>query len=155
VHSQLFYFNVIGAILMVPSGNCFWEHWACSNRITFLDPQLQNRISCAPLAIIFSFYIHGSWTLDKPYGIKLRWYWEHVWKCDGNTLVTRKKFKESLPSPPSILQKEKSWTIHECMLSLPIRCTKFLFQNCSSPFYAWDNTPSLRTAIPICSNFGL
>jgi hypothetical protein len=44
---------------------------------------------------------------------------EHVWKRDENTLVTRKKFKESLPSP-SIPQKEKSWTVDECMLSLPI-----------------------------------
>jgi hypothetical protein len=114
---------------------------------------LQNRKSWAPLGIIFSVHIHGSWTLGKPYEIKLRCYWEHAWERDGNTLVTRKQFKKSLPSP-SIPQKEKSWTVHECMPSFPIHCMKFLFQNCSSPFFAWANTPFLRTAIPICSDFG-
>jgi hypothetical protein len=39
-------------------------------------------------------------------------------------LGTRKKNKKSLsPSP----QKEKIWTVHECMLSLPHGCMKFLF----------------------------
>jgi hypothetical protein len=35
-----------------------------------------------------------------------------------------KKQKTPLPLPP---QKEKNWTIHECMLSLPIGYMKFLF----------------------------
>jgi hypothetical protein len=35
-----------------------------------------------------------------------------------------KKQKIPLPLPP---QKEKNWTIHECMMSLPIGYMKFLF----------------------------
>jgi hypothetical protein len=31
-----------------------------------------------------------------------------------------------LPSPPQKFEK-KNWTVHEGMLSLPIRCMKFLF----------------------------
>jgi hypothetical protein len=34
--------------------------------------------------------------------------------------------KQKFPLPLPFL-KEKSWTIHECMMSLPIGCMKFLF----------------------------
>jgi hypothetical protein len=45
---------------------------------------------------------------------------------DGNTLRTREeKQKITLPPPPS--KRKKNWTVHECMLSLPIGCMKFLF----------------------------
>jgi len=37
-----------------------------------------------------------------------------------------KKEKFPLPLPP---KKEKNWTVHECMSSLPICCMKFLFPN--------------------------
>jgi hypothetical protein len=42
-------------------------------------------------------------------------------------MVTKEKILSSLPSPS---QKEKSWTLHEFMLSLlPIGCMKILFPN--------------------------
>jgi hypothetical protein len=47
------------------------------------------------------------------------------WEHDGNTLRTREKKKQKIPVPP--LKKKKNWTVHECMLSLPIGCMKFLF----------------------------
>jgi hypothetical protein len=49
-----------------------------------LDPQLQNINNCTPTGFTFSVYIHGSWTLGKPYGTKPRCYWEqlgeHIWE---------------------------------------------------------------------------
>jgi hypothetical protein len=69
--------------------------------------------------------------LGKPIGIKPRCYWEHFgnlmrapWEHDGNTLGTKGE-KNKKPSSP--LQKERNWTVRECMLSLPIGCMKFLF----------------------------
>ncbi len=51
----------------------------------------------------------------------LRTHWEH----DGNTLGKREKTKKkSLFSP---LEMRKNWIVHECMVSLPIGCMKFLF----------------------------
>jgi len=44
------------------------------------------------------------------------------------------KLKISL-FPPS---KEKNWTVHECMLSLPIGCMKFLFPNFVG-HHSWAN----------------
>ncbi len=98
-------------------------------------PQLQSNKTCAlPCDPPFSVYLHGSWTLGKPYELNLRCCWEHLGEQLGNLgnpmgtwwLGTRKKNqKKSLsPHPP---HKEKNWTVHECMLSLPLGCMKFLF----------------------------
>jgi hypothetical protein len=45
---------------------------------------------------------------------------------DGDTLRRREK-KTKSHSPPTSLKEKKNWTVHECMLSLPIGCMKFLF----------------------------
>jgi len=68
--------------------------------------------------------------LGKSYGIKSRCYWEHLeehtWEQFGNLMGTREKIPSSPHTPFS---KEKSWTLHEFMLSLPIGCMEFLFPN--------------------------
>jgi hypothetical protein len=56
----------------------FWNIGHSPNRSTSLDPQLQNINNCTPTGFTFSVYIHGSWTLGKPYGTKPRCYWEHL-----------------------------------------------------------------------------
>jgi hypothetical protein len=49
----------------------------------------------------------------------------------GNTLGAqignKGKMKKYPPPRPHLLQKEKTRAHHECMLSLPIGCMKFLF----------------------------
>jgi hypothetical protein len=59
----------------------------------------------------FSVCIDESWTLGKPYGIKLRCYWESLgnnfgtwgtpWEQDGNTFGNKRKNKNNLPPPPN------------------------------------------------------
>jgi len=100
----------------------------------------------------FSVYIHESWTLGKPYGIKLRCnckrlkeqfenlrnplrtWWEHIRnRGEKNKKIT----PPTHPTPP---RKEKTWAHHEDMLSLLIGCMKFLFfQKRWSSFLAWAN----------------
>jgi hypothetical protein len=73
-----------------------------------------------------------NFTQTKPHRIKHRCYGEHLEEHFLNPLGTRwehignkeGKKKIHLPLPP---QKEKNWTVHECMLSLSIGCMKFLF----------------------------
>ncbi len=55
--------------------------------------QLQNTDKCIPTWPSFSVYIHGSWTLGRPYGVKPRCYWEHlgdsILEHFGNMMGTR------------------------------------------------------------------
>jgi hypothetical protein len=109
VYSQLFV--ILEESYWLAQQQYFWIIGNAPNRSTSL-PSCKMKTSeypkfiSAPLNFIFLVYIQGSWTLGKPYGIKPRYYWEHI----GN------KGK-----------KEKNWNIHEGMLSLPIGCMKFLF----------------------------
>jgi hypothetical protein len=48
---------------------------------------------------LFQFNIHESWTLSKPYGIKLRCYWEQI----GNPMGTTRKQQQTLSPPISFL----------------------------------------------------
>jgi len=52
-----------------------------------------------------------------------------LWELDGNMTVTHWEQAEKTknPSLPLPLQKEKNWVVHDCMLSHPIGCMKFLF----------------------------
>jgi hypothetical protein len=50
-----------------------------------------------------------------------RTYWEHI----GNK--EEKQKKKNLPPPHPQREKKKNRAHHECMLSLPIGCMKFLF----------------------------
>jgi hypothetical protein len=84
-------------------------------------PRLQNRNKCIPKQFTFSVYIHESWTLGKPYGIKLRCYWECLreqlgnlrnlegtqWEHVENTLEQRRKNKKITPHTWPHPQKEK------------------------------------------------
>jgi hypothetical protein len=76
----------------------------------------------------FSVSIDESWTLGKPYGIKLRYYseslGEQLWNLGnpiGTHLGTREKNKNNLPLPSA---KQKKTESIECLL---IDCMKLLF----------------------------
>jgi len=78
--------------------------------------------------------------LGKPYGIKLRCYWERLREQLGN-LGTSKKHDENMlgthyeqgrekklkKNCPHLTPKRKNKAHHGCMLSLRIDCMKFLF----------------------------
>jgi hypothetical protein len=62
------------------------EHWTLPNRSTSLNqPNCKNKNKCVSYGPPFSVYIHESWTLGKPCGIKGRWcYWELLGEPFGN-----------------------------------------------------------------------
>jgi hypothetical protein len=55
------------------------------------------------------------------------------WEFERNIKGTCWKQRKNEKNPPTP-SKEKTRANNECMLSLPIGCMKFHFQNCSSPF---------------------
>jgi hypothetical protein len=81
-----------------------------------LDPQLQNINKYILQHHTFSVYIHESWSSGKPYGIKLRYYWESFKEPLGNLgnpkrtcweHIGNKEDKQKItPSTPP--QKEKT-----------------------------------------------
>jgi hypothetical protein len=113
------------------------QYWHGPNRSTSFDPQLQNINSCTPIGFTFSVYIHGSWTLGKPYGTKPRCYWEHLGErirehfenLMGTHWEQVKNTKNPSPHAPSERKKldhpwvhvEPSHRLHEI--------------DCSSPFF--------------------
>jgi len=98
----------------------------------------------------FSVYIHESWTLGKPYGIKLRCHWKLLreqignlgnlkrtwWEHIGNK---EEKQKKTPPAPPP---KGRKRAHHEYILSLPIGYMKFLFPKLfvTIAVYTWART---------------
>jgi hypothetical protein len=73
----------------------------------------------------------------KPYVIKLRCYWECLREKLGNLMGIcwehiGNKEKKSTPSPPQA-QKGKKRVHQGCLVSHPIGCMIFSFQNCGSP----------------------
>jgi hypothetical protein len=90
--------------------------------------------------------------LGKTYGIKPRCYWEYPWETHwehiGNLKGTcweqRKNEKKKPLAPETQTLKEKKTRHFECMLNLPIVWMKYIFQNCSSPFLGWANTPIIN-----------
>jgi hypothetical protein len=69
------------------------SHWLPS-----LDPKSQNRNNHSPLWSTISIHIYGSWTLGKPYGIKLRCYWEQL----GNLRSPREHIENQKNPSPSL-----------------------------------------------------
>ncbi len=111
-------------------------YWLVPNRSISLDRSCRIEGNVYPFGQPFLVYIQGSWTLGKPYGIKPRCYWEHlgerIWDPDGNMLRThweqgKNTQKIPLSRPPHTTPKRKKRVHHECILSLPIDCTEFLF----------------------------
>jgi hypothetical protein len=94
---------------------------------------LQNKNKCPPFEFdLFSLYPgqlnFGQTVWDKTqvllgtsWGTHLRTWWEHA----ENALGTRERYKKIIPPTPP--RKGKNSVHHECMLSLPIDCTEFLF----------------------------
>jgi len=66
-------------------------------------------------------------TLGKTYGINARYYWEHPWgthwELEWNMLGTKEKIS---PHTQNLKEKKIIWHV-ECLLSLPIGYTRFLF----------------------------
>ncbi len=54
----------------------FWTLSTPPMEATSLDPCCKIETNVFPQQLTFSVYIHESWTLGKPYGIKLRCYWK-------------------------------------------------------------------------------
>jgi hypothetical protein len=129
-----------GAILIGPSPIFGTLLGQPPNRSTSSDRHLQQRNKCAPYDVPFSVYIHESWTLGKPYGIKVRCYWERLGNNLGRPLGTHREHhrnqetKLKLPSPlPS--QKEKNCTPHESMPNLSLVACNFCFQTVCHHFW--------------------
>jgi len=93
----------------------------------------------------------------KTYGMGLMWgdigntLEEHIgnlgkilgthWELERNMLGTKEKFKKISPTPKLKRKKKNQGTLSACQ-ALPLATWDFYFQNCSSPFLAWANTPN-------------
>jgi hypothetical protein len=80
-----------------------------------LDPRCKIEIDVHPWISPFSLYT-GELNLGHKTQVLLGTSWEHF----GN----KGKNKKMTALAPL---KEKNWIVHECILSLPIACMKFLF----------------------------
>ncbi len=114
------------------------DHWALPNGSTFLDPWLQTGTTYLPS-------LNQTWTLGKPYGIKLKCIWEQIGNLKGtwwdnvrNRWGQGRKTKEKGPPPPPH-PKGNNRAFHECMLNLPLLAWNSCFQNYSSLFLAQAN----------------
>jgi hypothetical protein len=56
----------------------FWNIGYSPISAPLLTPYCKIEKKYACLLLTFLVYIHGSWTFDKPYGIKLRCYMKHL-----------------------------------------------------------------------------
>jgi hypothetical protein len=88
-------------------------------------------------------------TLGKTHGIKVRCYWEHTgnlmgthWELEGDTFGNEGIPKKILLSPKTWKKKFKALWVH----AEPSHWLHgiSMFQNCSSPFLAWANTPIIN-----------
>jgi hypothetical protein len=87
----------------------------------------------------FSVYINESQALGKPYGLKVRCYWERFGEklenlgnplgphesTIGNMMRTRKEKKNYKILAPLLPEKGKFWTPHGSMLSLSLVTSDF------------------------------
>jgi hypothetical protein len=98
-------------------------------------------------------------TLGKTYGIEVRCYWEHPWgthwgpkehienlmgthwKLERNMLGTKEKWKKSSFPPTQNFKKNKNHGTLSASGAFPLATWNFYFQNYSSSFLAWANTP--------------
>jgi hypothetical protein len=89
-------------------------------------------------------------TLGKTYAITARCYWKHPWGTHrepmehiGNPLGTWRNKGKLKPPSPKHLEKTNQGTLSACC-AFPFAAWNFYFQNCSSPFLAWANTPIIN-----------
>jgi hypothetical protein len=82
----------------------------------------------------------------------VRCYWEHLWgtywepieNLKGNMLVTKEKWNPPThPTPTQNLKEKNQGTFRACW-AFPLAAWNFYFQNRSSPFLAWANTPIIN-----------
>ncbi len=146
-HKSNFFFFWQWANLFDPSHKKVETMEAPQNRRFYVN------MECLPL---WPRYIGEEWTLSKTYGIKA-WCFgntlgEHIgnlmrthWELEGNILGTNEKWKKSSPpkTPTPKLKKINQGTLSACW-AFPLAAKNFYFQNCSSPFLAWANTPIIN-----------
>ncbi len=96
-------------------------------------PQLQSRKKCASLwpsfFSLFTWELNFGQTIWAKSEVLLGTSWRTNWELGkpyGNMMIENKEEKQKIPLPTAP-RKEKNWTVHECMLSLPIGYMKFLF----------------------------
>ncbi len=73
------------------------------------------------------------------------------WKLERNMLGTKEKWKKILlpthpPTHPKLKRKKNQGTLSACW-AFPLAAWNFYFQNYSSPFLAWANTPHYLLSI--------
>jgi len=85
--------------------------WAICNVSATLDTLQHRSISMLPIYLPFTSYIHGSWTVTKQYGLKLRSYWEHLREDNGEHFenlmgIHWEQVNPPLPYPPQTQKKK-------------------------------------------------
>jgi hypothetical protein len=100
-------------------------------------------------------YIHGSWTMTKQYGIKMKCYWECLWEQMGNfgnILGTWWKYtgNQKKTKPPSLPKTHKKNIFLPKSFSLV--AWNFYFQNGLSTFSILTNT-HYGLKVLICDSF--
>jgi len=131
--------------------NFFLEFWTLLNGSTSLDPHLQNMNKCISQQPTFLVYLHESWTVGKPYEIKLKCYWKRLkgitWELgepQNNMMRTcwehigNKEEKQKI-TPPTLPRKEKKRPIMSTCWAFLLVAWNFYFQNSLSWFLARAN----------------
>jgi hypothetical protein len=142
----MMWFTVISSVLnklySLAHQQCFENIEPLPNGSTSFDLLLQNKIRCIFIYPTFSAYRYESSTLGKPYGLKLRCYWECLWEQFGNlknlvgTWKTNKRTPLHPPPPPKRKKQGPSWVHAE--LSHWLHET-FISKTNLSPFLACAN----------------
>ncbi len=108
----LFLVFLEGATLIGPSP-IFWKYWSLPNRSTSLEswtPVHKIKTNVPSLWPTFLVYIHWSWTLSKPYGIKLSCYWECLGNLRNPLGTWLEHSRKGLPPLPPLKKKNKKLT---------------------------------------------
>ncbi len=113
---------------------------------------MQNRNKFATLGSTSSVYIHESLNFGQTTWAKskelLRTSWGTLEELENHLGTRDICICVYIPLDP--YQKEKNWTVHECTLSLPIGCMKFLFPKLFVSTLAKMELPSLSLDVVAC-----
>jgi len=126
---------------MIGLSSMFLQHWS-----------LHNIKSCLCFLIdpppTFTSYIHGSWTMTKQYGLKLRSYLEHLREDSGvhfeNLMGMHwEQVNSPLPSPPP-KPKRKTLSLSWALTCWALTLARMRFVFLVSPFSTWANIPIIN-----------
>jgi len=156
----------------LPSSLFFWWHADLIGPLLkkmklWRLPKTEGSILKYKVPPLWPTYIsEGRTPFSKAYGIKVRWYGEHVgeniaklgnilkthWELEGNIVWTHwesGKYEKSFPPPhPQNIKGKKQGTLSAC-LGLPIGCMKFLFPKDLGHHFWPGPTPLAKNTLPI------